>query len=86
MERFCEFKQKEVINVCDGFRFGYVTDFIIDVACGHILDIIIPFQTKNGLFSSRDREYKIPWCAIRRIGKDIILVEVNTQEVLVRKN
>ena len=55
METFCCFKQKEVINVCDGFRFGYVNDLVIDIRCGQITDIIIPVQTKNGLFYSKDK-------------------------------
>ena len=86
METFVCFKQKEVINVCDGYRFGYVNDLVIDVCNGQITDIIIPVQTKNGLFYSKEKEYKIPWCAIKRIGKDIILVEVDTNCVCVRKN
>ena len=86
METFACFKQKEVINVCDGYRFGYVNDLIIDICNGQITDIIIPVQTKNGLFFSKEKEYKIPWCAIKRIGKDIILVEVDTNCVCVRKN
>ena len=86
METFSCFKQKEVINVCDGFRFGYVNDLVIDLSCGQITDIIIPVQTRNGLFFSRDKEYRIPWRAIKRIGKDIILVEVDTHAVCVRKN
>ena len=57
METFCCFKQKEVINICDGFRFGYVNDLVIDLSCGKITDIIIPVQTKNGLFFSKDKEY-----------------------------
>ena len=39
METFCCFKQKEVINICDGFRFGYVNDLVIDLSCGKITDI-----------------------------------------------
>ena len=81
MESFCKFKQKEVINVCDGFRFGYVTDILFDLNNGIITHIIIPVQTRGGLFYSRDKEYRIPWCAIKRIGSDIILVEVDRCEV-----
>lgn len=86
METYCCFKQKEVINVCDGFRFGYVNDLVIDLCSGQITDIIIPVQTKNGLFYSKDKEYRIPWCAIKKIASDIILVEVDTCCVCVKKN
>ena len=86
METFCDFKQKEVINVCDGFRFGFVSDLVMDLRCGQITDIIIPVQTKNGLFYSRDKQYRIPWNAIKMIGSDIILVEVDTRAVCIRKN
>ena len=41
----------------------------------------MPVQSKNGIFYSKDKEYVIPWEKICRIGKDIILVEVNTAEV-----
>ena len=81
METFCGLKQKEVINVCDGFRFGYVNNLVIDTCCGKITDLIVPVQTKNGIFYSKDKEYVSPWEKICRIGKDIILVEVNTAEV-----
>ena len=86
METFCDFKQKEVINVCDGFRFGFVSDLVMDLRCGQITDIIIPVQTKNGHFYSRDKQCRIPWNAIKKIGSDIILVEVDTRAVCIRKN
>ena len=42
MERFCELKQKEVINVCDGCRLGYTTDLEFDSCTGNIIALIIP--------------------------------------------
>lgn len=42
MERFCEFKKKEVINICDGMKVGYVYDLEIDIRTGRICSIIIP--------------------------------------------
>ena len=32
--RICELKQKEVINIRDGARLGYVFDLEMDLACG----------------------------------------------------
>ena len=81
MERFCDLKQKEVINICDGCRLGFVQDLVLDLPSGRILKIIVPAQGKLlGLFGG-DKEYRIPWACIRKIGDDIILVEVNVDSV-----
>ncbi|MDD5944916.1 MAG: YlmC/YmxH family sporulation protein [Clostridia bacterium] len=85
MDTFCSFKQKEIINICDGFRFGYASDLVLDLPCGQILDIIVPIQTKNGFFCSKDKEYRIPWCAVKKIGKDIILVEIDSHTSCLRR-
>ncbi len=83
MERFCELKQKEVINVCDGCRLGYVTDLELDVCTGKIIALMIPAE--NGkmfqLFSGR-QEYYILWKCVKKIGDDIILIEANVEELL----
>ena len=83
MERFCELKQKEVINVCDGCRLGYVTDLELDVCTGKIIALMIPAE--NGkmfqLFSGR-KEYYILRNCVKKIGDDIILIEANVEELL----
>ncbi len=82
MERFCELRNKEVINICDGTRYGYVKDLEIDTKSARILAIIVPIEGKGfGLFCS-DKEYCIPWACIVKIGDDIILVDVKTDEIL----
>ncbi len=82
IERFCDLKQKEVINVCDGFRLGFICDLEIDLKNGRILKIIIPAPGKLfGLFC-REKEYRIPWGCIKKIGSDIILVEINPDDIL----
>lgn len=73
--RFSTLKCKEVINVCDGARLGYVTDVEVDCCCGHILALVVPCRCKGlGLFGHRE-DYVIPWACVRRMGDDIILVE-----------
>lgn len=75
--RFCEFKQKEVINCRDGERIGYVCDIVFDECCACIKSIIIPGQCKLFGILGKVEEYIIPWNCIRQIGTDVILVDVD---------
>lgn len=80
--RVCELRCKEVVNVCSGCRLGNVADIELDVCTGNIEAIIIPGPGKIcGLFAS-DSEYVIPFSCIRKIGPDLILVEVREEKFL----
>ncbi len=68
---FSDISDKEVVNICDGKRLGYVCDADIDCECGKIIRLAIP--AKNGIFAGKNRIY-IRWDNIERIGEDIILV------------
>ena len=73
---FCELRQKEVINICDGARLGRICDLELDDCDGRINAIIVPGPSRMlGLLRS-DEEFVIPFCKIRRIGGDVILVEL----------
>ena len=76
MNRTSDFKQKEVININDGRRMGFVCDVEIDLDSGRLEAIIIPGEGRIfGLFG-RVNDYVIPWDRIKKIGEDIILVDV----------
>jgi YlmC/YmxH family sporulation protein len=69
-----DLRQKEVINLSDGARYGFVSDLEISEE-GKILAIIVPGPGRVlGVFG-RDQEYRIPWESITKIGEDIILVD-----------
>lgn len=77
--RFRELQDKEVINACDCCELGYVVDLVIDECRGSIEAIIIPKGGKFcGLFGD-GAEYIIPFKCIKRIGPDIILVEMHEE-------
>ncbi len=77
--RIAELKQKEVINITDGIRYGYVYDVEFDRNTGKILNLIVPVSGKvMGLFG-REEEYIIPWGEIKQIGDDIILIDANVK-------
>ncbi len=74
MGRALTFKQKEVINLSDGRRLGYVQDVEANFETGEITAIIVPGTSK--FFSINKSDIVIPWNKIKRIGDDIILVEI----------
>jgi YlmC/YmxH family sporulation protein len=78
-----ELRQKEVINIKDGCRFGFVCDLCIDEEEGCVEKLIVPGPGKLfGVFGP-EQEYHIPWDKVKKIGEDIILVEVETGKITV---
>jgi YlmC/YmxH family sporulation protein len=75
--RISELKTKEVINICDCRRLGYVGDVDFDMESGCLLAIIVPGPGCFCGFLVREKEYIIPFCDIRQVGPDIILVNVD---------
>ena len=74
---FCELKQKDVINICDGRRLGKPIDLALnDSAC--VSALIVPGPSSFlGCFNPDREGLSIPWEHIRRIGDDVILVELD---------
>jgi len=83
--RITELGCKEVINVCDGTRYGYVNDVEIDCSCGRVVALVV--HCKGGLFGalSKNNDIVIPWESIKKIGDDIILVDSVLEAPFVNK-
>lgn len=74
-DRVADLQKKEVININDGKRLGFLYDIEVDLETGKIGSIIIPGGFRFfGLFG-RGEEYIITFDQIKKIGDDIILVE-----------
>ena len=71
-----DFKHKEVINITDGRRLGFVQDVTADLESGLITSIIVPGSTKLLNMFSGNNDIIIPWQNIKCIGDDVILVEI----------
>ena len=71
-----DFRNKEVINIKDGTRLGYVQDVTADLKSGTITSIIVPGNSKGfGLFLGNEG-ISIPWESIKCISDEIILVDI----------
>ena len=67
---------KEVICIADGQRLGFISDVEVELPEGRICAIIVPGPCKVlGLWGRKD-DYCIPWSCIRKIGPDIVLVDI----------
>ena len=78
--RFTELQCKEVICVNDGRRLGFICDVQVEIPEGLILAIIVPGPCRFMGLWGRNDDYVIPWHCIRRIGPDIVLVDIKPEE------
>jgi len=78
-----ELRQKEVINVKDGCRYGYVADIEFCPNKGQIKKMIVPGPAKVFGMFGRDEEFCLPWDCIKKIGNDIILVDIDKKKMRV---
>ncbi|MEG1990047.1 MAG: YlmC/YmxH family sporulation protein [Clostridia bacterium] len=76
MSRGLDFKQKEVININDGKILGFVVDVNADFQTGEINSIIVAQAGK--LFGNilGKNNVTVPWEKIKKIGEDVILIEI----------
>ncbi len=76
VDKGLDFKHKEVVNINDGKRLGYVQDVCADLETGTITHIIVPGSNKLLNIFSQSNDIVIPWKAVKCIGDDLILVEI----------
>ena len=79
--RIYELRQKEVVNIKDGAKFGYIADLEFDKD-GKIEKLIIPGPAKVFGIFGRDSEYQIPWGKVKQMGGDVILVDIDLDDCI----
>lgn len=75
MAKISDMRQKEVINIYDGRRFGFICDVEFSVEDGRVESIIVPSESKILGLVGRNEGLAIPWSCIKKIGNDIVLVD-----------
>ncbi len=76
MSRGIDFKQKEVIDINEGKILGFIIDVQADFDNGEINSIIVAKTGKIFNSIGSKNNITIPWNSIKKIGEDVILVEI----------
>jgi YlmC/YmxH family sporulation protein len=82
MVRVSDLRMREVINIADGRRLGPIKDIDVNLEEGRINAIVLPGYGGGGGgrfmgFLGREEEIIVPWTKIKRIGIDVILVDLS---------
>ena len=73
--RVSELRYKEIINVSDGRRYGWVGDVEGALESGQVRALVVPGRLRLFGLLGREEDRVFPWEAVRRFGADTILVE-----------
>ena len=74
-----QLRDKDVINLCNASRLGYIAEIEFDTCSGQICSFIL---CRNGglLGFAKDGYIELPWSRIECIGEDAILVKIPDDE------
>ena len=78
--RMSELHCKEVICISNGQRLGFVSDVEIRCPEGEVCAILVPGPCRIMGVLGRNDDYIIPWSCIKKIGPDIILVDIKPDD------
>ena len=73
--RIAELQYKEVIDISDGTRYGFVEDVELDPERGVIESIVVAGKPRFFGLLGRGPGQVFPWPSVKRFGEDIILVD-----------
>ena len=71
-----DLQNKTLINVIDGKNIGSIVDIRMDAQTGNIISLVIEENRRGFSFSSKNNSTEIKWENIKKIGEDVILINM----------
>ena len=81
MIRVSDIMDKEIINVKNGKKMGFITDIDIDVNEGRVVSFSTTGEGSGGFFSRGVDMDAIFWNDILKIGCDTIIVNIGSEKI-----
>ncbi len=74
--RLSDLQSKNLVNINDGRNIGNIIDVKVNEENGNIKSLIIEGKGNMFSFLNKDSEVEISWSDIKKIGEDVILVNL----------
>lgn len=86
--RLSELVGKQIINLYDGGILGTVgeSDLVVDLESGQIQSLILPGRSNLVSFWGDQQQMIIPWDAVKKIGTEVIIVDLDQTSLRTRKH
>lgn len=84
-QRVEDMRDKEVINMNDGTKVGFVCDLEIDTQNASATALVIYGRLKLFGLLGREEDIVIPWESVKLIGDDTVLVDYKPVEYAKRR-
>ncbi len=75
--KVCDLQRKEIVNLKDGTKLGFVDDVTIDTEAARIKGLVVYGKLRLLGLLGRHPDVEIPWERIDVIGEDAILVTMD---------
>lgn len=73
--RITELQYKELVDITDGTRYGFIGDIEIEEKTGAVISIVVCGRRRLFGLLGQEKDVSFPWSAVKRIGSDLILVD-----------
>lgn len=77
MFKTSELRDKEIIDIKTGKKLGNMIDVEVNLEEGKIEGFIMPGESKGFRIFSKEVEIYVPWSSVKKIGTDVILVDMD---------
>lgn len=76
MFKISELNKRDIVNIVDGSKLGPVKDIHINLEKGTVEALVLQ-GPRRFMFFSFSQDVLVPWEAVKKFGKDAVLVEIN---------
>lgn len=75
--KLSELSKKDIINIKDGKRIGKIVDVEFDINNGYMIRFIIESSNVIKSIFSNSEELTIKFSQIKKLGEDVILIDIS---------